>query len=324
MAVAIETISPGRGREGDAQTINGSGFGSYGNNQVRLDDGTGPQLLAGATVTTVDENTITFFVPAGLVRDRFVVVEVTNTEDNTTASWWFYSQLTIAELEVTPLPGKKPGQKESTLTVLGVPDEDSQIQEAKDWNRLASKIDLASELYSAKGDLVALGPDGVRSVAAGADYTRFFRDPQGVGGFFREWSPEILWWAAKVVQAEVTERILPPQELASTALGAPASYAVYQAAGRAGQLALLEVFVNDDSTGSASRITRIRVEVNDVEVFDSDDLATLGEDPFVGAGGTWSAAPFIQIDNADDLISVAVTKPNAANDLNVQVRAVIL
>ena len=327
MPALIETISPGRGRAGELQTITGSGFGSYGSNAVRVDDGTGIVLVPGSDVTTVDDTTITFLIPSGLVRDRHIVVEVTNNEDNTAAGWWFYSQLTLAELATNRLPGKKPGARESTTQAsFGVPDEDPGIQEAKDWNRLAVKLELTEyDIYTAAGDLAALGPTGMRRVPAGADGQRYFRDSLTNGGEWKTLMPEVLWWGGQVLAANANvEMVLVPQHEGSypaQLYTGPVTDARELVAPTTGQLILINLHITEDSTGTNSFIRRCRILVNDVEAFDSDTLPT-DQQPFINEVDGWSFAPYLAI-TAGDKIQVLVTKNNAVRILNVIARAVI-
>jgi hypothetical protein len=327
MPALIETISPGRGRAGELQTINGSGFGSYGSNAVRVDDGTGIVLVPGSDVTTLDDGTITFVIPAGLVRDRHIVVEVTNNEDDTAATWWFYSQLTLVELETNRLPGKKPGARESTAqSAVATPDEDPGIQEAKDWNRLATKLEMTQyDLLTALGDVAARGATGMRRVPAGADGQRYFRDGLANGGEWKTLVPETLWWGGQILAANVgVEMALVPHHdggyPAQLFLG-PVTDARELASTVSGQLILLNLHVTEDSTGTNTFINRVRILVNDVEAFDSDDLPT-NEQPFLNEVDGWSFAPYLSLAVGDNL-QVLVTKNNAVQTLNVIARVVI-
>lgn len=319
MPALIETISPGRARAGETLTINGSGFGGFGNNAVRVDDGSGFATVPGADVTTLSPTAIEFDLPAGLARNRFVTVEVTNNEDSSTTLWYVYSQLTLAELETDRLPGKKPGHRESVLTVAGVPDEDPLIQEAKDWDRVATKSEMAQhDLLTALGDVAARGGAGMRRVPVGADGQRYFRD-ETLGGQWRTLAVESLWWGGQILAATVAEVVLGAGEDASVV---PTSTLTELVATVTGKLALLMVHVTEDSTGSASRIILVRILVNGVEVFNSSSLP-LGQDPFIPENGHWTLAPWLDI-TAGDRIEVAVTKSNATNTLNVIARAVIV
>ncbi len=321
MPALIETISPGRARAGDTLTINGSGFGSFGNNAVRVDDGTGFATVPGADVTTIDASTIEFVVPAGLARDRFFAIEVTNNEDDTASISFAYSQLTVVELETNRLPVKKPGAFESVLTVDGVPDENPLIQEAKDWDRLATKSEMAQrDLFTALGDLAARGAIGMRRIPIGADEQRYFRDAAD-GSQWKTLEPEIIWWAGQIPAATVTEEFLLAHADAGEALPS-ASGSPNQLVAVTGKLALLTVHVTDESTGSVSRIVRVRILVEDVEVFDSASLP-IGQDPFINKNGQWTLAPWIDV-TAGDSIKVAVTKNSATNTLNVIARGVIV
>ena len=208
MTATIDTIGPGRGRAGETLSINGEGFGAYGTNAVRVDDGGGFTTVPGSDVTTIDSTRVDFVMPAGLARDRFITVEVTNNENNTAALWYFYSQLTLTELETNRLPGKKPGHYESTLTVAGVPDEAPLVQEAKDWDRLASKAELVQhDLLTTLGDLAARGSAGMRRIPIGADGQRYFRD-EASGGQWRSLEVEPLWWGKSIPAATLSEVFL--------------------------------------------------------------------------------------------------------------------
>ena len=325
MPAAIDTISPGRGRAGDTQAINGSGFGSYGTNAVRVDDGTGFVVVPGVDITTIDDSTIEFVLPAGLARDRHVVVEVTNNEDNTSAIWWVYSQLTLAELETNRQPIKQPGFRESTVTTAGVPDEDPLVQEAKDWNRLGAKNELAQlDLLTTLGDVAARG-DGMRRIPVGTNGQRFFRDSVA-GGVWKTLEPEVLWWGGQVAAAQFgIEMVLVPHAdatLAAQVYTAAVTNAREQLASNTGHIALVNIHVTEDSTGTNSFINRVRVLVNDVEALDTDDLPFL-EQPFLNEVDSYALAAWIPI-TIGDLIQVLVSKNNAAQTLNVIARAVIV
>lgn len=317
MTAAIERIEPGRARAGETVRITGSGFGSYGHNLVRIDDGGGFQDIPGADTTTIDETAIDIVIPGGLARDRFLVVEVTNTENNTTAIWWVYSQLTLVELETNRLPAKQPGAREATITFSGVPDEDPLIQEAKDWNRLGAKSELAQhDLFTTVGDVAALGDAGMRRIPVGADRERYYRVTDA-GGEWRDTEWESVWWGGQILAAQTDEQFLVPQ---LDGAGNRLNSVFPQIATRDGKLALLCVHVTDDSNGASSRINRVRIYVESVVVFDSNDLP-LGEDPFINENGSWTLAPWLDVSEGDR-VEVGVTKNNATNILNVIARAV--
>jgi len=322
MPSSIETIAPGRARAGETLTINGSGFGGFGHNVVRVDDGGGFAAIPGADVTTIDTETITFVMPAGLARDRFISVEVTNNEDNTTATWWFYSQLTLVELETDRLPFKVPGFREGVTTTAGVPDESPGVQEAKDWNRLAVKSEMAQyDLFTTLGDIAARGTNGMRRVPLGTDGQRYYRSPP-TGAEWRTHTPESVWWGGQLIAANVAESYPRPQNLASIPTVAVGLDATDQSAVVDGFLALLMIHVTDESTGFASRVSRVRIFVNDVVAFDSDTLDPVLQ-PFIFRTSHWTLAPWLEV-NAGDRIRIGVTKNNATNTLNVIARAVLV
>lgn len=317
MTAVIDRIEPGRARAGETVRITGSGFGGYGHNIVRVDDGTGSQAVPGADTTTIDETAIDFVIPAGLARDRFITVEVTNTEDDTTATWWVYSQLTLVELETDRLPAKQPGAREATITFSGVPDEDPLIQEAKDWNRLGAKSEMAQhDLFTTVGDVAALGATGMRRIPVGANGERYYR-VTGPGGEWRDTEWESAWWGGQILAAQTTEEFLVPH---LDGAGNRLNSVFPQLVTRDGKLAMLCIHVTDDSNGAASRITRVRIYVEGAVAFDSNDLP-LGEDPFINENGSWTLAPWLDVEEGDR-VEIGVTKNNATNILNVIARAV--
>ncbi|HEU03191.1 MAG TPA: hypothetical protein ENH89_23335 [Aurantimonas coralicida] len=286
-----------------------------------MDDGGGPVTIPGADTLDIDTSTIQVVVPAGLVRDRFIEVEVENTEDSTTAISYLYSQLTLTELETDRLPGKKPGFREATITTAGVPDEDELVIEAKDFDRLSAKVEsLQYDNLTTLGDLAPRGPaQGLRRIPIGTDGQRWFRD-ENLGGQWKTLEPDVVWWAGQVPAATVTELFLATQVLGSFDLSGPSR--TEQIAPKTGQLALLQVHVTDDSAGATSRISRVRILVEGVEVFDSLSLP-VGQDPFIPENGHWTLAPFINV-TEKDVIEIAVTKNNANVTLNVIARAVLV
>jgi len=106
VAVAIATAAPGRGRPGDVVTIAGSGFSpTFGQNTVTLNG-----ISAGVNSSTTTE--IVIVVPGGLPVDQHVPLVVTNLDDATSDTTFWWSQDTVANTEALILRQKIPWDDE--------------------------------------------------------------------------------------------------------------------------------------------------------------------------------------------------------------------
>ncbi len=127
MAAIITSVTPGRGRDGDTGIdINGTGFsGTPGQNTVTVDG-------QAATVTADTTTKVTFTVPSGITLNRHVLVQITNDDDATTDSRFWWSKDSVANLRTKSIPGQIPGPFENLAS------EAADIAEAKDYEELAT------------------------------------------------------------------------------------------------------------------------------------------------------------------------------------------
>ena len=313
MAVSIATITPGRGRAGDTVTLAGAGFGPAGTNGVTFDG----FPASGALVEVVDSETLRAVVPAGIAVNRPVLVQVYNGVDSTTANWWWFSKLgTAALLAGDRLPGKIPGDQEAT----GSQPSNVFLAEARDFERVANRLELAPlDLLLADGDLLMVSSSGgPRQVSPGADGTVLTRSP-ATGGEFRARELAVMNWGLQVAAGTTTEVLMIANGLAKEAGAGETGHPAFLAQ----RLALLTIFIAPSSSGTSSRINRVRVLVDDVEAFDSQDLTPASSQPNENRGDVWTVAPWLQL-SADDKIEVAITKSNATNTLDVLAAGVLL
>lgn len=137
MAALITSISPPRGRSGDAVTITGTGFAAA-NNTVELrkpDNSTISQ-----TITTQSATEITLTVSGTLTENFQHLFEVTNDDDSTTDTHAWLAVKPEADLETESLAAQQPSQFEPLGT------EQDGVAEAKDYERLVALVEFARDL----------------------------------------------------------------------------------------------------------------------------------------------------------------------------------
>lgn len=300
MPASIATIEPGRGRVGDTVVVHGAGFGASGHNAVVIDSVTVP----GADVVVIDSETLQVVAPAGIATGRHVVVQVTNGEDDTTATHWWRSKLSVAALVSDRIPGKQPGFREFT-------EGDAHLIEGKDFERAASKLELLPhDFLVAKGDLAPrASAGGLRRITVGADDLAFSRDA-ALGAKWRDRQQVTISWGKQVAAATVVE-----VGMVANGHGGSTGGDTQQGCGVFGKLSLLSIFVNTDSSGAWSRISRVRIAINGTVSFDSDTLGWL-EQPYVRRGEVWTMAPHLDV-SPGTRIQIGITKNNATDTLNV-------
>ena len=128
----VDRISPGRGRSGDSASL----FGEFGANGNLVTFG---GISAAISVDTAAQLDLT--IPAGLPLDQFVEVVVTDTDDGSTVTWWYWVKDSIANLATKVLRFKVPFRDE---IAEGLTTTNMRRVEAKYFERLVSSINLLS------------------------------------------------------------------------------------------------------------------------------------------------------------------------------------
>lgn len=265
MAVAITSISPGRGRPADVVTINGSGFSTTPAQNVVTFDG----LPAG--VNTATATALSVVVPLGMAIDQHVQVTATNLDDASDFLWYWFSQDTIPNTDAATLHTKIPFNDE-ILRGLGRDVKNMDTAEARFFERLASKIELVRDVLATKGNFwsKAAAPLGIRQALAGTAGQPFVSNP--AGGSFQDRQCWTMTWGKQITAASLTETMN-----AGDVDTGGASLQTVNVAPVTGQIALVSVF---EDTSASSRVNRIEILVAGVVVLDLN----AGDPDFPGPG----------------------------------------
>ena len=265
MAVAVLTITPGRGRPGDLLVIAGSGFSAaLAQNSVTIGG-----ITAGINSATPEE--LVVVAPAGLAVDEHLEVEVTNLDDSTDAIWHWWSKPTPTVVASQVLRTKIPDAVE-ILRGLSRDIRNMNTAEARFFERLASKIELVPDILSAKGDFwsKAAAPLGIRKASAGTAGQPFVSGIEG--GRFQARECWTMTWGKTITAAALTE-MMNAGEIDTSGTNVQ----TYNVVPFSGQLALVSV---RERISASSRINRIEVLVDDVVVKDLKN----GDPEFPGPG----------------------------------------
>ena len=307
MPPAVTRITPGRGRAGEAVTIEGTGFAAVlSSNSVTVDGIQAHILTASATALAI-------VVPAGIQVDRHIDVVVTVAGAAATHRWW--SKASKATLRTVRLPLHVEGPDEAADAATGTRPE---VARSRSFNRASTILEvLPFDLLTSKGRLVARGTNGLVTVAAGATGQRYHRSNGNTGGEWRTREPFSLVWGRCLLAAENTEQ----QMCANGADTLTTSQGERHAVAKACKLAIITLAVRRASP-TANNVSRLRVLVNGTAAFDSDNLAA-GDRPSVVQGGVWTGRPWLTL-AAGDRVAIAITKSGTTSEMNVIARAVVV
>ena len=303
MAVSITRISPGRGRPTDLVTITGDGFSATpGQNTVTFDG-----VTAGINSDAVQS--LQVVVPLGISVDQHVTVVVTNLDDATSFTWYWWAKDTITNTDALIMATKIPGFSEQARG-LGRLVKNMNVAEARFFERLATKALLLRDILDAKGTLAsrAATPLGLRRAAPGVAGQPFVSAIDTVGGQFQDRQCQTLSWGLTIDGGTLTGLM----EANGTDTVAAATVP-YQVALDGGQLALVSM---RERTSATSRVTRIELFVDDVSV-----LVLLNGDPdFPGpglqAGESLTFYPGIRIAQGAR-VSIQISRNNTTTTVNV-------
>lgn len=309
MAVAITRITPGRGRAGDSIAITGSGFSAAaGRNGVTVGG-------IAATVTAEDDESITVTVPTGVATDKHLDVVVSNLTDSTAATHRWWSKASLATLRALRLPVTVHGGIEASIGATA--EAQPEVAQARDWERVIGMLEvLPWDVLTSKGRIAARATTGLVSVAAGTAGQRYTRDKTTTGGSWRTRAQQCLSWGRAFATTDTTETLLPAN--ASDAVAT--SQGEGQVVLAAGKLAIISIMCRR-GTPVGSDITRVRVFVNGVAGFDSNNEASTNI-PSVRAGEVWAAYPWLTV-AAGDRLTVGLTKSNGTSAMNLVAKAMV-
>lgn len=251
MAVAITTISPGRGRPTELVTINGSGFSlTPAQNQVSF--GGVPAGVNSSTATA-----LVVVIPAGMPVDQHVTVAVTNLDDVTQDTTLWFSKDTIANTDLQVLRTKIPFTDEK-LRGLGRDVKNMETFEARFYERIASKIELVRDILDSVGNFLskAAAPLGIRQALAGTAGQPFVSNP--AGGQFQDRQCWTLTWGKGITGASLVETMN-----AGEMEDSGSTIQTFQVAPVTGQIALVSL---REAVSATSRIIQVDILVAGVVV----------------------------------------------------------
>ena len=300
MAVAITTISPGRGRPADVITINGFGFSTtLAQNLVSIGGFSAGVNSATATALVV-------VVPVGLAVDQHVLVTVTNLDDVTqsTSRWW--SKDTIANTALQILRTKIPFTSE-ILRGLGRDVKNMNTFEARFHERLAAKIELVPDVLDAVGNFFskAAAPLGIRQALAGTAGQPFVSNP--IGGKFQDRQCWTLTWGKTITAASLVETMN-----AGEIDDSGATIQTLEVAPVTGQIALVSL---RERVSVSSRVIQVEVLIDGLVV----KTLKNGDDEFSGPGfrqGELTFYPGLAVTQGQT-IEIRITRNNVTTQCNV-------
>ena len=303
MAVTITKLDPGRGRPTDLVTITGDGFSPTFDQNVVTFDG----VAAGINSNGVQ--VLVVVVPLGISVDQHVAVVVTNLDDATSASTFWWAKDTIANTDAQILRTKIPGFQEQARG-LGRTIKNMDVAEARFFERIASKIELLRDILDAKGTLAsrAAAALGLRRAAPGVAGQVFVSAIDTTGGQFQDRQCQTMQWGRQIDGA-LLDALMEGSGLdTETAALVPVQIAL-----DGGQLALVSM---RERTSATSRVTKIELFVDGVSVL----VLKNGDPDFPGpglkAGESLTFYPGIRIAQGAR-VSIQISRNNTTTTVNV-------
>jgi len=311
--VAVESITPGRGRAADAVVIDGQGFSPFfGQNLVTFGG-----LPAGVNAFSAEQ--LSIVIPVGLAVDQHVPVVVTNLDDASSATWYWWSKDTIANTNAMVLRTKIPGLDEK-LRGLERSRKDMRTAEARFFERIATKILLLRDLLNAKGKFFSMAAAdlGLRGAAVGTAGQPFLSSIDTAGGQFQDRHCQTMQWgyglsgapeltATMITAGRDNTTIVLPQSTSDVALFS-------------GQIAIVSV---RNRLSATSRINRIEILANGVVVADVLSGSVEFPGPGLNNGQSITFYPGLKVAQGDR-VQVRVSRNNATTDCFVLAYALVV
>lgn len=269
MPAVLTKITPGRGRPLDTVDLEGAGF-SPTLNAVTFDG-------VPAAVLVNSEALVRVTVPGALGgTNRHATVVLTNLDDTSETTWYWWAKPTVAAVSALELPVKAPGVGEQARG-LGRLIKNMNVAEARFFERLATKAELLGDLLAAKGDFFskAAAPLGVRQALAGLAGQVFVSGSDTIGGQFQNRQCQTSHWGGVLTGTDLTAFLVAGgQDSSDPAVTNPTTKDVVV---NDGQIALVSV---RERSSVSSRVNRVEILVDDVVVLDVQN----GSDEFPGPG----------------------------------------
>ena len=308
MPATVERITPGRGRMGDMVSIVGSGF-SPTNNQVTFDGSL-------ATLSAQSTTQIDLVVPGGLLGlDRHATVVVTNLDDASSATWYWFAKDIPSAVEAAGLAVKIPWRDEIARG-LGRDIKEMSTAEARYFERIASKALLINDLLSSKGDFFSKsGPGlGLRQAPAGTAGQVFVSAIHALGGGFQDRQCQTLSYGRPIAGTDLI-KLLNPLEQDDQGNDVNTKHIVLND----GQIAIATFRERSSAT---SRITQLEVLVNGAVVLDLEAGTADFPGPGLNNGDHLTVYPGLRVLQADT-VEVRATRNNDTTVCSVMAHLVV-